>query len=63
MNSDEITLEALKLFRILNGKGDSGSERVFWAQHPDDWMRLAKHVLRRIDKAGGLAYGPRSHDC
>lgn len=46
--------EALRLFRIVNGPGDSGSQREFDCQNPatrQGWIRLARHVIRREKKA------------
>ncbi len=45
---EEIEEEALRLFRIVHGKGDSGSDRAFRYLNPaeqEGWMRLAKSVM------------------
>lgn len=44
----------MKLFRIVHGKGDSGSERAFWMQNPaliNGWCKLARHALKLEEKA------------
>lgn len=42
---------AFKLFRILNGPGDWGSESEFYAQANNaDWRRLARYFLRHREK-------------
>lgn len=57
----DTALFAMKLFRILHGKGDSGSEHAFLCQNPaaiDGWIRLAKYVRGIKRKASKPIYGP-----
>jgi hypothetical protein len=49
-----IEQQALKLFRIVHGSGDAGSNHAFWCQNSElqnGWVRLARHLERRIEKA------------
>ena len=53
-------LEAVRMFRIVNGSGDAGSEREFYCQTHDrqmGWRRLAAGVLARIKKAAEARVG------
>ncbi len=46
---------ALEFFRIVNGKGDAGSEFAFHAQNPElinGWVRLAAYVSLELAKQG-----------
>ncbi len=66
MSKDEIQVEAMSLYRIVQGKGDARSDHSYYAQNPaliEGWERLARHVLRRIEKAGEPQYGNRLEDC
>lgn len=54
MTEEELELEAKELFRIVNGPGDGGSEREFYASDRSGWIKLARLVTRRIRRAKPL---------
>jgi hypothetical protein len=50
MKTEYIEREAMRLFRMVHGSGDAGSEFAFHAMNPglqEGWLRLARTTLKK----------------
>jgi len=62
--ADEIEAEAIRIFRIVNGEGDAGSEQAYYAQNVAlrlGWRILAYDILK-LKKALEAKKSKKSND-